>query len=187
LSNLRAAKKRVAIYSADYDASTYALATYADTILMPENGDVMIPGVGMQMVFFAGTLEKLHMSADFVQVGKFKGAEEPYTRKSASPEYRAQIEKLIGGDGGMYSQLVSTIATNRPNMKEEQVKKAIDDAWLTGKQAKEMGLVDQLMPREKVAEWLGAQFKNGVTEVADYGQPKRESVDISSPIALLSL
>jgi protease IV len=187
LGNLRKAGKRVVIYASDYDTATYVLASYAGTVLMPESGDVLIPGVGMQMIFFAGTLEKLHLSADFVQVGKFKGAEEPYTRKSASPEYRQQIEKLISGDGGMYEQLVNTIAANRPNMTKDQVIKAIDDGWLTGKQAKEIGLVDQTMPRQRLDEWLNSQFKNGATTVPDYGQPKRESVDLSSPFGLLSL
>ena len=152
LTNLRKAGKRVAIYASQYDTPTYVLASFAGTVIMPENGEMLIPGVGMQMVFFAGTLEKLHLSADFVQIGKFKGAQEPYTRKSASPEYRQQIEKLVNGDGGMYNQLISTIATNRPNMTKEQVMKAIDDGWLTGKQAKERGLVDQVMPRQRLDE-----------------------------------
>ncbi|HEY4329406.1 MAG TPA: signal peptide peptidase SppA [Phycisphaerae bacterium] len=184
LTNLRKAGKRVAIYAAEYDTPTYALASYADTIVMPENGDMLIPGVGMQMVFFAGTLEKLHMSADFVQIGKFKGAEEPYTRKSASPEYRAQIEKLVDG---MYSQLVTMIATNRPNLKPDDVKKLIDEGWLTGKKAKEAGLIDQTLTRDKLEDWVTSQFPGTTTLVDDYGSPKKESIDFSSPFALLSL
>jgi protease IV len=184
LTGLKKAGKRVAIYSADYDAGTYALATYADTIIMPEQGDVMIPGVGMQMIFFAGTLEKLNLSADFVQVGKFKGAEEPFTRKSASPEYRAQIEKLVDG---MYAQLVGTIATNRPNLTQDQVKKIIDEAWFTGKRAKEVGLVDQTIARGGVDKWINDQFPSGATMVDDYGMPKKETIDLSSPLAVLEL
>jgi protease IV len=184
LSNVRKSGKRVAIYAADYDTPTYVLASYADTILMPENGEVMIPGVGMQMLFFAGTLEKLHMSADFVQIGKFKGAEEPFTRKSASPEYRAQIEKLVDG---MYGQLVSTIAANRPNLTQEQVKKSIDEAWFTGKRAKELGLVDQTIGRDKLEGWVNSQFPAGAVYAVDYGMAKKEPLDLSSPMAILSL
>jgi protease IV len=184
LTNVRKSGKRVAIYAADYDTPTYVLASYGDSILMPENGEVMIPGVGMQMLFFAGTLEKLHMSADFVQIGKFKGAEEPFTRKSASPEYRAQIEKLVDG---MYAQLVSTIAANRPNLTQEQVKKAIDEAWFSGKRAKELGLVDRTIGRDKLEGWVNEQFKAGAVYAVDYGMAKREPVDLSSPLTLLSL
>lgn len=184
MTNLRRAGKRVAVYASDYDTSTYLLASYADTVIMPEQGDVLIPGVGLQMVFFAGTLEKLHLSADFVQVGKFKGAEEPFTRKTASPEYRAQIEKLVDG---MYSQLVSTLAANRPNIKEADVKKLIDEGWLSGKRAKEAGLVDQTMTRDKLEAWINAQFPAGAAVDDAYGEPKKETLDLSSPFAILSL
>jgi protease-4 len=184
MTNLRHAGKRVAVYAAEFDTPTYLLASYADTVIMPEQGDVLIPGVGLQMVFFAGTLEKLHMSADFVQIGKFKGAEEPFTRKSASPEYRAQIEKLVDG---MYTQLVSTLATNRPNVKEADVKKIIDEAWLSGKRAKEAGLVDQTLSRDKLEGWINSQFPAGANIVDNYGEPKKESIDLSSPFAIFSL
>jgi protease-4 len=184
LSNVRKAHKRVAIYSADFDTATYVLASHADTILMPEQGNVLIPGAGLQMIFFAGTLEKLHMSADFVQVGKFKGAEEPFTRKSASPEYRQQIEKLVDG---MYTQIVSTIAANRPNLDEAAVKKAIDEAWLTGKRAKELGLVDGLLTRDRVDNWVQSQFPSGATLDDNYAQPRKKSLDLESPFAIFSL
>ncbi len=184
MTNLRHAGKRVAVYAAEYDTPTYMLASYADTVIMPEQGDVLIPGVGLQMVFFAGTLEKLHMSADFVQIGKFKGAEEPFTRKSASPEYRAQIEKLVDG---MYTQLISTLAANRPNLKEDDVKKLIDEGWLSGKRAKEAGLVDQTITRDKLEGWINTQFPAGANIVDDYGAPKKESIDLSSPFANFSL
>ena len=184
LRNVHNANKRTAIYSADYDMATYVLATYADFIIMPEGGDVLIPGAGMQMIFFAGTLEKLNMSADFVQVGKFKGAEEPFTRKSASPEYRAQIEKLVDG---MYTQLIAGIAANRPNLTPDQVKKLIDEGWFTGKHAKEVGLVDQTISREKLEKWVSDQFPAGASLVDDYGMPKKESIDLTSPLAIFSL
>ena len=184
LKSVKQSHKRVAIYASEYDTATYALASYADTILMPENGEVTIPGVGMQMLFFAGTLEKLHMTADFVQIGKFKGAEEPFTRKSASPEYRAQIEKLVDG---LYSQLVSTLATNRPNMTQDQVKKAIDESWFTGKRAKELGLVDQTIGRDKLEGWVNSQWAGGAVYAVDYGMTRKEPADLSSLTGVLSL
>lgn len=184
LQNVRKAGKRVAIYSSDYDTDTYVLASFCDTIIMPENGDVLIPGPGLQMVFFAGTLEKLHMSADFVQVGKFKGAEEPFTRTSASPEYHAQIVKLVDG---MYQEIVSTVAANRPNMTDDQVKKAIDEGWINGKQARELGLVDHTITRDGLEVWLDTQFPSGVMLADDYGTPKKKSLDLDSPFAIFSL
>jgi len=181
---LRKAGKRVAIYSADFDTATYLLASHADTVIMPENGNVMIPGVSLQMMFFKGTLEKLNLTADFIQVGKFKGASEPFTRTSASPEYKAQIEGLVDG---MYNAVVSQLAANRPNLTEDDVKKAIDEGWITGQRAKQIGLIDQTLPREKIDAWLDSQFPAGAALVEDYGQPKKKALDLDSPFALFSM
>jgi protease-4 len=184
LTNIRKSGKRVAVYASDYDLPTYVLASYADTVIMPENGTVLIPGVSLQMVFFKGTLDKLSLSADFVQVGKFKGAEEPFTRTSPSPEYKAQVEKLVDG---MYTQVLKIIAANRPNMDEGEVKTVIDESWLSGRRAKAAGLVDQTMTRDRVDAWVQAQFPTGATLVPDYGKPKKQSVDFNNPFALLSM
>ena len=181
---LRKGGKRVAVYASDYSTTTYLLASHADTVLMPESGNILIPGVSLNMVFFKGTMDKLNVTADFIQVGKFKGAEEPFTRTSPTPEYRAQIDGLVDG---IYKNTVATVATNRPNVEEAEVKKAIDEGWLTGKRAKELGLVDQTISREKVDTWLDAQFAGGATLIEDYGQPKKKPVELDSPFSLLSL
>jgi protease-4 len=185
ITGVRKAGKRVAVYSSDYDTATYVLASYADTVIMPENGNVLVPGMGLQMLFFKKTLTNLKLQADFVQVGKFKGAEEPFTRESASPEYKEQIQKLVDG---MYTQIISSIATNRPNIEgEAAVKAAVDAGWMSGRKAKEMGLVDQLLTRDKVDAWVEAQFKAGVDLLEDYGKPKKKSLDLDSPFAIFSL
>jgi protease-4 len=185
IKKVRDSGKQVAVYASDYDTATYVLASYATTVIMPENGSVLIPGVGLQMMFFKDALDKLHLQADFVQIGKFKGAEEPFVRSSASPEYKEQIQKLVDG---MYSQLISIIAANRPNMNgETAVKTAVDEGWLSGKRAKEAGLVDQLMTRDRVDAWLNEWMKSGADLVEDYGRPKKKAVDMDSPFAIFSL
>ena len=184
LLTLRKAHKTVAIYASDFTTATYLLASHADRVIMPENGNLLMPGVSLNMLFFKGTLEKLGMDADFIQVGKYKGAEEPFMRKTASPEYRAQIEGLVDG---LYGQIVKTIDENRPNMDEDTVKKAIDEGWLTGKRAKDLGLVDWTLTRDKLEAWIDTQFPGGALLVEDYGQPKKKNIDLDSPFGFLSM
>jgi len=184
LKSVRAGGKRVAIYAADFDTATYLLATHADTIVMPENGNVLLPGVAMQLMFSKGTLEKLNMSADFVQVGKFKGAEEPFTRTSSSPEFKEQIDGLVDG---AYDHIVKTISTNRPNLTAADVRNIIDEGWFSGKRAKALGLVDHTLGREKLDAWVNSQFENGTLQVTDYGQPKKPAGEADSPFAILQM
>jgi protease-4 len=142
-----------------------------------------MPGVQIGLMFWAGLFEKLHIQADMVQVGKFKGAAEPYTRTEASPEFKKEIETLIDG---MYGHLVTLVSDNR-KLTADEVKAAIDEGWITGKKAKQMGLVDKLMNRDKINDWLTASFENGADLITDYGQPKSKAIDLSSPFGLLSM
>ncbi len=183
LSQVRKAKKRVVVYSTDFDTATYIVASHADTIIMPEQGDVMIPGVNFSLMFMRGLLDKVHIEPDFIQIGKFKGAEESFTRTAASPEYRAQIEGLADG---FYDQITRTISQNR-GLSLDEAKAVVDMALLTGKQAKERGLVDHLMNDDELADWLDEQFKNGTELVEDYGDPKKRQLDTSNPFAIFQM
>lgn len=183
MMQLREAKKRVVVYSSDFDTSTYLLASYADTVMMPEQGDVMIPGMNFNLMFMRNLLTKIHVEPDFIQIGKFKGAEEAFMRTSASPEYRAQIEGLADG---FYQQITSIIAHNR-GITEDEAKAIVDTAMMTGKQAKEKGLIDHLMNTEEVHDWIDEQFKDGAELVEDYGEPKKQKIDTSNPFAIFQI
>ena len=43
----------------------------------------MIPGVGMETMFYKGLIDKVGVKADYVQIGEYKGADEEYTRTEA--------------------------------------------------------------------------------------------------------
>jgi protease-4 len=53
-------------------------------------------GIASQNVYFHKLLaEELGLEVDFLQVGKYKGAEEPFTRDGPSPEARASLEGTL--------------------------------------------------------------------------------------------
>jgi len=183
LQKVRDSKKRVVVFAPDFDTATYIVASHADTVIMPENGDVLVPGVGMGIMFYKGLLDNVHVQADMIQVGKFKGAEEPFTRTVASPEFKAQIDGLADA---MYGQIVKTIADNR-KLDEKEVKAAIDIGWMSGKQAKKLGLVDQVMDRNAVNAWYAGQFAGGWDQVEDYGEKKKKAVDMDNPFAIFQI
>jgi protease-4 len=184
LANLKKAQKIVVVYASDYDTTTYVLATHASFIMMPDNGNILIPGVSLNMMFFRGLLDWAKVQPDFVQVGKYKGAEEPFMRKEASPEYKAQIDGLVDG---MFTQINKTIAANRPNMEPKEITAAINEGWLTGKRAMELKLVDFNMQRDKLDAWLEKTLGGKFVEVKDYGSPKKKSLDLESPLAIFQM
>ena len=52
----------------------------------------MLTGLAAEVTFYKSLLDKLGVEADFIQVGDFKGAAEPFTRTEMSPEFRKQFE-----------------------------------------------------------------------------------------------
>ncbi|HMD53620.1 MAG TPA: S49 family peptidase, partial [Phycisphaerae bacterium] len=128
LDQLRSAGKKIAIYASDYDTNTYLLGVHADTLAMSTHGEMYIPGVELQLMFFKGLFDKLHIQADMVQIGKFKGAEEPLTRSQASPEFAAQITGLVNS---WYDQIISEIVQYR-HITRDQAVSAVDEGIMEG-------------------------------------------------------
>ncbi len=184
IANLRAKGKKVAVFSPDFDTNTYLLASYANDAVMSRHGDLFLPGVAIQLMFFKGLLSKLDLQADMVQIGKFKGAEEPMTRSSASPAFAKQINRLITA---WYGQIVATIAQNRPNLTHSQIVSAINTSWMEGLTAKKMGFVDALANRQDIKKWVETDFDGPATLIAHYGVKKVSPIDLSSPLALLQM
>jgi len=183
VQKLRHGGKKVFIFAPAFTPATYILATHAEVILMPEQGNLLIPGVDLGMLFFKGLLDKIGVQADVLQVGKYKGAEEPFTRTEASPEFKEQMTKIVDD---LYGQMVNALSANR-KLGQEKATAAIDQAWFTGRQAKEAGLVDSLLIRDELKDWLDKRFTTEVEMLADYGNESRKGVDFSSPFAFFSL
>ncbi len=87
------------------------------------------------MIFFKGLFDKLGIKADFIQIGDFKGASEPFTRTSMSPEFRKQYEAVIDD---YYSYLAESIAADR-KLDVEKVKKLIDQGMFTAERPARRG------------------------------------------------
>jgi protease-4 len=182
LGELRKAGKKTFVYADNYDTVGYTIATGATDVCLLEGGEIMIPGIGMEAQFYKGIFDKVGVKADYVQIGEYKGAEEPYTRTTPSEELKGELNRLVDS---LYEQIVDGIATNR-NLPKSDVKQLIDDTIVSAKAAKDRGFVDHLLDVDQVRELLKKELGNDVDLVYDFGKPKEEPVDFSNPFALLA-
>jgi protease-4 len=182
LAELRKAGKKTFVYSDSYDTVTYTLATGATDVCLMEGGEIMIPGVGMETMFYKGLFDKLGVQADYVQIGEYKGAEEPYTRSTASEPLKGELTRLADS---MYEQIVDGISQNR-NISSDVVRQMIDETMISAKVAKERGFVDHLVDFHELKDLITQEMGNGLNIVSNFGQPQRVQVDFSNPLALLS-
>ncbi|HET6251113.1 MAG TPA: signal peptide peptidase SppA [Tepidisphaeraceae bacterium] len=183
LRDLTKAGKATYVYADGYDTDTYIMASGAKHVCMLEGGEIMIPGVGLEATFYKGLFDKIGIKADYVQIGEYKGADEEYTRTEASPELKGELTKLTSS---LYDQIVNVIASSR-NISTDAVKQMIDDTILTGPQAKEKGMVDDLTDQDSLRALISKDVGSDVDLVADYGRTRETAPDLSNPMNILSL
>src|SRR5262249_46104332 len=141
------------------ESKDYLLATACDEICLPEPGWLMLTGTRAEVTFYADLFKNIGVQADMLQMGDFKGAAEPFTRSSMSPQFRKQFESVI--DDYFEKSLVDNIVKSRAGKKltAEQVKSLIDRAPMTARQAKEAGLIDCVAYADQFQEKLKGQVE----------------------------
>ncbi|MCE9591951.1 MAG: signal peptide peptidase SppA [Planctomycetes bacterium] len=145
IREVRAKGKKVLVFSEAYDLKSYLLACCADEVLLLHKGELELAGLGIEEMYFAGLLEKIGAKADFIQVGKFKGAAEPLTNIAPSPEWSQNFDALLDD---LYGQVIDRIAKAR-GLTREQVERAFTDCWtMSDEEYVKRHLVDRLVDRD---------------------------------------
>jgi protease-4 len=139
-----AAKKPVHCFIEGADNMGYYLLTACTSIGLTPMGGVAIPGPLVQPMYFKGAFDKYGVQADFLHMGAFKGAAEPFTRTGPSPEMRETYGLLLDG---IYVALVDAIAKGR-KLEPAAARAAIDAALFDDTDAKAAGLVDEVLTWE---------------------------------------
>jgi protease IV len=120
-----------------YENSTLLLAASGcSRIWVSPAGGVDSVGLAAQLLYARSLLDRLHVAVDFLQIGKYKGAEEPFTRDGPSPEAR---ESLLGALRGMRSAWLDGITQGRgkPGLAD-----VVEDGPFTPEDAVARGLID---------------------------------------------
>ncbi|MDB5325291.1 MAG: signal peptide peptidase SppA, type, partial [Phycisphaerales bacterium] len=180
---LRRAGKKTFVYADTYDTVGYTLASGATDVCLLPGGEVFLPGIGFETMFYKGTFDKLGVKADYVQIGEYKGAEEPFTRTAPSDELKGELNKLVDS---YFKQITDSIAKNR-NLKTEDVKRSVDNAILSAKVAESAGWVDHLVDADGLRPLIKQELGGDIRVTQNYGVAEKDNVDFSNPFAILSI
>ena len=172
IRRIRKAGKPVAAHLVGSAPVHYMVALACDTITMPPAATLEITGVRTEVMFFKEMLDKLGVQAEILQVGEFKGAGEPLTRSTMSPQLRAQYEAFVGD---LFEQLVERIATDR-KLTPEKVRELVDTGVFTPDAAREAGLIDAVGYEDEVAATLAKNVELDEPKIArDYAERKMDN------------
>lgn len=165
LTALRAAGKTVWVHLTQAGMREYLLASAAQQVMLAPAGSLDVAGLSSEVTFVAGTLKKLGIEAEVIQMGKYKSAGETFTRSDMSEPHREMVESLIDD---LYGQIVDAIADGR-RMSSAGVRATLDSGPFMAREAQERGLVDALAYADEAEEKLVAHCDGAATiEKRDY-------------------
>ena len=95
IQRFRASGKKIYAMMDSAMPADYLVACACNEIVMPETGEVMLPGVHAEATFYNGLLTKLGVEADFIHIGAYKSYAEPMTRENFSEPVRENMNSLI--------------------------------------------------------------------------------------------
>jgi protease IV len=189
IAEFRRSGKKVFTYMESGDAKDYLVACESDRVCMPAPGWLMLVGTRTEIMFYKDLLESLGIRADFLQMGVFKFAAEPFIRNSMSKEAKAQYNLVL--DDFFANCYVGSIARSRKgkkNMTPDGIMKLIDEGPFTAQNALKLGLIDEINYFEDFEETMKKSLGvNEIKIVKNYGQEKAKDLDLSNPFNLLKL
>ncbi len=145
------------------NAAYMAAAIGCSKIFISPAGEVETVGIAAQIIYLRKLLsEELKLSIDILQVGKFKGAEEPLTRDGPSPEARASLE-------GYLVDIRKTWVQSVEKARGAECAKAIEDGPYGPERAQERHLIDGVAYADDVTTKLREETK-AVREKVVYGR-----------------
>ena len=133
----------------DFDME-YFVATACDRIILQPLGWLGINGIGGDVPFFRGLLDKVGIRAEFEHIAEYKTATNMFTEKGFTPAHREETQSLYGD---IFDQYVA-IAAKARGKSEDEFRALIDKGSFHGEQAKAAGLVDDCLYEDEVQALL---------------------------------
>jgi protease-4 len=181
IADFRASGKPIYAYIEIGSNKEYYIATACDRIYVSPTGDLFINGFAADVMFFRGTLDKLGIYPDMLQIGKYKNAPDQFTRKEMTKEHREVVNSILDD---LFNRFVNTIAETRKKSPDE-VRALVDSAPLGAQDALKAGLIDGANYRDEVENELKKRlgYKDEdelrVTKADAYRRVSPESIGIN--------
>jgi protease-4 len=143
----------------------YMAIADSDEVWLQESSEFMPMGLTSEVTFFAGTLQRYHMQAQFEQREDYKNGPNSLTQRGFTPAHR---EATLGLMTGIYTNMLANIAADR-GITPDQARAAVEGTPFSAQRARELGLVDQLGRPEDAERAALARVENSeLVDIAEY-------------------
>ncbi len=151
LLEFKTTKKFIICYSEYLSQTSYYLATVSDQIYLNPQGSLDFKGLGGELMFFKGALEKLGVEPQIIRHGKFKSAVEPFMLEKMSDENRQQTQTYLFA---LWNKMLDGISVSRKIPIDSLTSIADRLSIETAQDALKYKMVDKLAYRDEVLEVL---------------------------------
>lgn len=110
LQDFKKSGKFIYTYAENYSQKEYFLASVSNKIFLNPQGNLDWKGLGMSLMFFKHTFEKLNIDVQVFRHGKFKSAVEPFLLDKMSQANRFQSETFLNS---IWNTMLNAISTER--------------------------------------------------------------------------
>jgi len=161
IKDFRDSGKPVYAYMEIGSNKEYYIASAAEKIYLTPPGSLFVNGFAAEAMFYKGSLDKLGVEADVIQIGpKYKNAPDQYTKTEMGDGQKEVINALLDEYFGRFT---AAVAESRKRSVED-VKALVDAAPYTSAQAKASGLIDDALYRSQVDDALRTRLGYGADD-----------------------
>lgn len=160
MQEIRDAGKPIHVFSENYAPPEILIAANADDVILQSGGAVSFPGIYLEEIYLADTLRLVGIEPDFVQVGDYKGASEPFARTAPSPEWSQNIDRVLDD---IYENTLQTITQGRGLSKAQATQALAACFWADANVAIEHAMIDAAIDRRDLNTHLESFYRDDVT------------------------
>lgn len=166
IRRFRKSGKPVYAWGRYYTEPQYYLASLADEIWLHPMGGMLLTGYGQYNMYLKEALDRLKVTVNVFQAGKYKSFVEPYTRDSMSDAARESMQSLYDDLWRNYTRDVEAARKDRGLDLGKAIASAADSIAEAG------GDLAEFAVRQKAVDQLGAyaRFVERVQAVAGSGK-----------------
>ena len=169
VSAFKKSGKFVYVYSEAYSQQDYFLASSATKVFLNPQGDIEWKGLGMSLMFFKQSFEKLEIDMQVFRHGKFKSAVEPFILDKMSEANRLQSETFLNS---IWNSILFAVSKDR-NIPIDELQSMANNLSIRSPEDADGKLVDVLAYEDEVLAQL--KDKVGLKE-----KDKMKFVDVSN-------
>ncbi len=147
--------KKIVVYSEILTGKGLLLASVADMIVMNPSGYLYFTGLTARIAYYKGLLEKIGVEVEFIRVGRYKSAIEPFSFDSMSYSFREELDAILDDYQKYY---IDGISEGR-NLSKDDTMTLQDNGPFTASEALKGKLIDKIAYENDIDDIIKKKYR----------------------------